>query len=78
METSSIPEIKPKHVQAFIAMLLHKAGGHQTIKLELLEKFDEKNESTIWWNAATESFTLLGPNEKVPTSLIRIGPGINN
>ena len=55
------PEIKEGYVAAFLAILLFKAGGTQTIKLAKLEKFPPEEAAQLHWNVDKQAFTLASP-----------------
>jgi len=59
-----IPEFKADYVKAFVALMLFKLGGSETITLELLEKFPEKECPQVIWEPKLKAFTLKSPRKR--------------
>ena len=64
------PEIKDWYVSAFLALMVHKLGGYQTIPLKDLEKFPIKGTPQIHWNPEKQAFTLANPGEEPKSKII--------
>ncbi len=64
------PEIKDGYVAAFIALMLHKLGGYQTIPLKNLDKFPIKESPQLHWDADKQAFTLAIPGKEPKSKII--------
>ena len=63
-EEVEIPEFKQKYISAFVCLMLYKQGGFQTITIDQLEKYPEKDEPIVEYNGALKAFTLRSPEVK--------------
>lgn len=65
----NMPEFKPEWINAFIIMLLHKAGGSQSLTLKQLKAFDEVStdkQPHFSWDGETQTFTIKAPEYVLP------------
>ena len=62
------PEPKDEYISAFLALMLSKLGGYQTIPLKNLKKFPIKETPELSWDADKQAFTLAirGKEPKSP------------
>jgi len=63
------PSPKPEWVEAFMILLLHKAGGALTVSIKSLENFEKltKNNKTVFsYDPDNETITIMAPEIKMP------------
>ncbi len=64
---------KPCWVEAFLILLLHKAGGTLTVSLKSLAKFEklkENNRTLMSYDPDNELITIRAPEIKLPENLV--------
>lgn len=60
-EKQTVPEWKPKYLEAFICLMLTKLGGFQSIELERLEKYPDEAKNLFIWEPKKKCFTAMAP-----------------
>jgi len=59
-----MPEFKTEYLMAFLALLLYKNGGSESITVDLLERFPEKGWPKVTWDGKHKRYILKLPKEQ--------------
>ena len=67
------PEMFPEDVEAFLILLLYKAGGTLTVSMKSLRKFralKNKNRTLMSYDPDNETVTLRAPEIELPERIV--------
>jgi len=63
-------ELKPRYIDAFMTLLLSKAGGVERITIEQLEKFDENDHCQWYFDKENNAWIVAMPGAELTAETV--------